>query len=158
MNKLIIATGCDVNYVKKIDVFLNTIQENSNFDENYLVIYALCSQEKYSGCGTTLMNTIKYLSTLLNCNEIKLQSVSDSNTLKFYKQNKFSKISQTYSHYYIVTPEDSKYDPFHYEVEGNVGFSAGGKCKKNKRKSKKGKRKSKKGKGKRKYTKKLIKK
>jgi hypothetical protein len=39
MNKLILATGCDVNYVKKIDVFLNTIQENSNFDENYLVIY-----------------------------------------------------------------------------------------------------------------------
>lgn len=37
MNKLILATGSDNNYLKKIKSYLDSIEKNSNFDSNFLI-------------------------------------------------------------------------------------------------------------------------
>jgi hypothetical protein len=37
MNKLILATGANLGYLHKISKYLKTIQDNSNFDGNYLI-------------------------------------------------------------------------------------------------------------------------
>jgi hypothetical protein len=37
MNKIILSTGADTNYLGKIQPYLNSITKNSNFDENILV-------------------------------------------------------------------------------------------------------------------------
>lgn len=37
MNKIILSTGSDLKYLKKIDPYLRTIEDKSNFDENYLI-------------------------------------------------------------------------------------------------------------------------
>lgn len=39
MNKLILATGSNSNYLHKMGLYLKSIEENSNFDENYLVYF-----------------------------------------------------------------------------------------------------------------------
>ena len=50
-----------------------------------LYISILCSDRNYGQCGSKLMNAIKYLSSLLECSEIILDSVDDDNTIEFYK-------------------------------------------------------------------------
>jgi hypothetical protein len=37
MNKLILSTGSDSNYLGKIQPYLESITKNSNFDDNILV-------------------------------------------------------------------------------------------------------------------------
>ena len=37
MNKLILATGSNLNYLHKMTGYLKSIEANSNFDSNYLV-------------------------------------------------------------------------------------------------------------------------
>jgi hypothetical protein len=39
--KIVLATGVDIGYLKKINTYLDSIQKNSNFDENYLIINGL---------------------------------------------------------------------------------------------------------------------
>lgn len=38
MNKLILSTGSDIHYLPKIQPYLDSIEHNSNFDENYLIL------------------------------------------------------------------------------------------------------------------------
>lgn len=85
---------------------------NNVTHKNYIYISTFCSDLRFGQCGTYLMNTIKYVASLLNCSEIRLDSVRSSNTLKFYKSHGFNDINESstaYSHYYILTPEDSNY-------------------------------------------------
>ena len=128
--------------IASIDLYDNYVTS-----KKFIFINGICSEQKYKGCGTTLMNIIKYLSTLLNCDEIRLQSVGTKNTLNFYEKNKFNEVDERkYTHYYVVTQEDSKFDPFHYEVKGDVSYIepssqlSGGKSKKNKSKKIKSKK------------------
>jgi calcineurin-like phosphoesterase family protein len=39
MNKVILSTGSDFKYLKKIEPYLRSVEENSNFDENILVFF-----------------------------------------------------------------------------------------------------------------------
>lgn len=83
-------------------------------DNNFLYISTICSDKKFGQCGKFLMNTIKYVATLLNCNEIRLESVSDKKTKKFYKENGFVDINNSpvdYDHFYYTLQEDSVYKP-----------------------------------------------
>jgi hypothetical protein len=40
MNRIILSTGSDKKYLDRINAYLNTIETNSNFDENYLIFLA----------------------------------------------------------------------------------------------------------------------
>ena len=67
------------------------------------------------------MNAIKYLSSLLECSEIILESVSADNTMKFYKSQKFIDIESLLPYHnfkYIVSNEDKRYQ--HPIIEGNT--------------------------------------
>jgi hypothetical protein len=83
-------------------------------DNNFLYISTICSDKKFGQCGNFLMNTIKYVATLLNCNEIRLESVSNKKTKQFYKENGFVDINDSpvdYDHFYYTLQEDSVYKP-----------------------------------------------
>jgi len=85
-----------------------------NGDNNFLYISTICSDGKFGQCGKFLMDTIKYVATLLNCNEIRLDSVDSRNTKKFYKENGFVDINNSpeeYNHFYYTVQEDSVYKP-----------------------------------------------
>jgi hypothetical protein len=93
-----------------------------NQDNNFLYIYTICSDPAFGQCGTFLMNTIKYLSTLFNCTEIRLSSVGIRNTLDFYKRNGFINHFNSpvdYSHYYHIMPDDAEYKRPN-QIEGNI--------------------------------------
>ena len=81
----------------------NNNNNNNNNDKNFLYISTFCSDKNFGQCGTFLMNTIKYVATLLNCHKIRYESVNDKNTKKFYKENGFTP-------FLIYTLEDFKWD------------------------------------------------
>ena len=98
------------------------IYKNEVTQKNILFIDIFCSDAKYGQCGTYLMNTIKYIASLLNCSEIRLVSVYNRNTLEFYKRNGFYDIyssPERYNHYYIMTPDDSMYKRLN-SIEGTA--------------------------------------
>ena len=114
----------------------------------FLHISILCSDLNYGECGSTLMNAIKYLSSLLECSEIIIESVRDDNTIKFYKSQKFIDIESPLPYYnfkYIVSNEDKKKIALP-EIEGSTKnvvpeiedriVSLGGKSKRKKLKNK----------------------
>ncbi len=83
-------------------------------DNNFLYISTICADKKFGQCGKFLMNTIKYVATLLNCNEIRLESVSNKKAKQFYKENGFVDINDSpvdYDHFYYTLQEDSVYKP-----------------------------------------------
>lgn len=125
--------------------------------DKILFIDAICSQKKYWGCGSVLMNTIKYLASLLNCSKIRLHSTGAADS--FYKKSGFEEDNYKFStHYYDVKedPINSEFKPFNYTIEGEVSLDpsvisnkdiylksyepSGGKSTRRKRKSKKEKK------------------
>ena len=83
-------------------------------DNNFLYISTICSDRNFGQCGKFLMDTIKYVATLLNCNEIRLDSVDSRKTKHFYKENGFVNINNSpveYNHFYYTTQEDAVYKP-----------------------------------------------
>jgi hypothetical protein len=71
MSKVILATGSDFNYLKKIEPYLGSLEMNSNFDENVLV---LLSNEDFTINSSKITiakqdpSTIKALSPI-NCTQ-----------------------------------------------------------------------------------------
>ena len=164
-------TWCELNpvymsiqlYKSDFIIFINDGKFNENeykplciayiklYDVNkcrFLHISILCSDRNYGGCGSTLMNAIKYLSSLLECSEIIIESVRDDNTIKFYKSQKFIDIESPLPYYnfkYIVSNEDKKKIALP-EIEGSTKnvvpeievriVSLGGKSKRKKLKNK----------------------
>jgi len=93
-------------------------------ETNFLYISTFCSNKNFGQCGTFLMNTIKYIATLLNCNEIRIESANEENTLDFYERNRFTNISSDpvgYTHYYITRPKDSVFKPLP-DIQGNASI------------------------------------
>lgn len=164
-------TWCELNpvymsiqlYKSDFIIFINDGKFNENeykplciayiklYDVNkcrFLHISILCSDRNYGECGSTLMNAIKYLSSLLECSEIIIESVRDDNTIKFYKSQKFIDIESPLPYYnfkYIVSNEDKKKIALP-EIEGSTKnvvpeievriVSLGGKSKRKKLKNK----------------------
>jgi len=94
-------------------------------DKNFLYISTFCANEKFGQCGTFLMDTIKYIATLLNCDEIRLESLDYKNTRDFYNRNKFERISfypVEYNHFYKIEPNDAIFKPPPV-IEGNASIS-----------------------------------
>lgn len=158
-------TWCELNpfymsiqlYESDFIIFINDGKFNENeykplciayiklYDVNkyrFLYISTLCSDRNYGECGSKLMNAIKYLSSLLECGEIILDSVDDYNTIEFYKSQKFIDIESLLPHYnfkYIVSNEDKRYQPSIIEGNATVFKSSpvlGGKSKRRKFKKK----------------------
>ena len=153
-------TWCELNpsymsnqlYKSDFIIFINNGKFNGNeykplciayiklYDVNknrFLYISILCSDRNYGECGSKLMNAIKYLSSLLECSEIILDSVYDHNTIKFYKSQKFIDIESLLPYHnfkYIVSNEDKRYQ--HPIIEGNIA-SLKSSSRKSKKKSKK---------------------
>lgn len=101
-----------IAYIKLYDV-------NKN---RFLYISILCSDRNYGECGSKLMNAIKYLSSLLECCEIILESVNDYNTIEYYKSQKFIDIESLLPYHnfkYIVSNKDKKKIALP-EIEGMV--------------------------------------
>lgn len=112
-------------YLSDFIIFINDGKFNENeykplciayiklYDVNkyrFLYISSLCSNRNYGGCGSKLMDAIKYLSTLLECSEIIIDSIDEDNTKLFYKNQKFISgnfISVPYHNFkYIVSNKD----------------------------------------------------
>lgn len=137
---------CDLNsfylskqlYLSDFIIFINDGKINENeykplciayiklYDVNkyrFLYISALCSNRNYGGCGSKLMDAIKYLSSLLECSEIILDSIDEDNTKLFYKNQKFiygNFISVPYHNFkYIVSNKDKNKIEFD-SITGNV--------------------------------------
>jgi hypothetical protein len=71
MNKLILATGSDFKYLKKIENYLRSIELNSNFDENILVFLGeddLTLNSQRLSLAKQLPSTVKALSPI-NCTQ-----------------------------------------------------------------------------------------
>jgi len=103
----------DLVYRPMCIAFIKIYKNNYN-NNNFLYISTFCSDKRFGQCGTFLMDTIKYVATILNCNEIRLESISKQNTIEFYKKNGFNDIYNTpveYNHYYLITPEDAVFKP-----------------------------------------------
>jgi hypothetical protein len=114
----------DSDYKPMCIAFIEIYENNNNNDKNFLYISTFCSDTNFGQCGTFLMNTIKYVATLLNCDEIRLESVNDKNTKKFYKENGFKRISfdpVEYNHYYNIIPKDADFKPLDV-IKGNVSI------------------------------------
>jgi len=95
-------------------------------DKHHKILYisTFCSNRKLGQCGEFLMNTIKYIATLLNCKFIYLNSINDTNTLNFYEKNKFINIENgpvKYDHFYLIEPEDKKYKQ-PPAIQGNISL------------------------------------
>jgi len=91
------------------------IYEQPHNNNKFLYILLFCSNRKMGQCGSFLMNIIKYVATLLNCNEIRLDSVSEKPVYNFYNSNGFinknAKPKVDYSHYYPIQPVDAVFKP-----------------------------------------------
>jgi len=71
MNKLIIATGSDFKYLKKIEPYLKSLESNSNFDENILVFLSdddLTLRSQKLSLAKQSPSTVKALSPI-NCTQ-----------------------------------------------------------------------------------------
>jgi hypothetical protein len=113
----------DSIYQPKCIAFIIVLKDSNN--HKFLYISMICSDEKWGLCGGFLMNTIKYIATILKCNEIRLDSVDTNNALKFYKNNNFInyEISPVkYNHYYHVIPEDAVFHPAPV-IQGHVSIT-----------------------------------
>jgi hypothetical protein len=79
----------------------------------FLYINIICKDPTIGECGSFLMDTIKYVSTLLNCNEIRLDSVESDYVYEFYEKNGFIKDypKVEYNHYYPIEPKDAEFEP-----------------------------------------------
>jgi hypothetical protein len=154
-------TWCELNpsymsnqlYKSDFIIFINDGKFNENeyqplciayiklYDVNkYKFLYTsiLCSDRNYGQCGSKLMNAIKYLSSLLECSEIILDSVDDDNTIEFYKSQKFIDIESLLPYHnfkYIVSNKDKKKIVLP-EIEGSIA-SLKSSSRKSKKKSKK---------------------
>jgi hypothetical protein len=99
--------------------FINIYKQRNN---KFLFISLICSDPTMGQCGSFLMDTIKYVSTLLNCNEIRLDSVSERNTYEFYAKNGFININDkpllVYTHYYPIIPDDAEFK--RPQIEGQI--------------------------------------
>ncbi len=110
----------DLIYIPMCIAFIQIYKDEDDYQ--FLYISLICSDEEWGQCGKFLMDTIKYIATLLNCNEIRLYSMNIKNTIEFYKRNKFININSSpvdYSHYYQIVPEDAVFKSLN-PIQGDV--------------------------------------
>jgi hypothetical protein len=132
------------------------IYEDPDNKYKFSYISLICSNQKMGQCGSFLMNIIKYVSKLLKCDEIRVNSIPEEDVYEFYKRNGFNEKKEVkkveYNYYYPINPEDAVFNPPH-PIKGEISIKLsedqeegevhGGKSKKRKSKNKKRKNKSK---------------
>jgi len=101
------------------------IYEQPDNNNKFLYILLFCSNRKMGQCGSFLMNIIKYVATLLNCNEIRLDSVAEKYVYNFYKKNGFinknADPNVVYNHYYPIQSNDAVFKPAE-TIQGEVSI------------------------------------
>jgi len=103
----------NISYKPMCIAFIKIYEDPDN-KYKFSYISLICSDRKMGQCGSFLMNIIKYVSTLLNCNEIRVDSVPEEDVYKFYNRNGFIEKNVEkveYNHYYPIQPEDAVFKP-----------------------------------------------
>ena len=86
-------------------------------EENYKYLYVnvFCGSKDYKLCGSHLMDTIKLIAYYLDCHYVKLTSVINPKTLKWYRSQGFVEeephsLYSSHEFYYEIINEDQYYN------------------------------------------------